>query len=173
MKTLYAPWREPYVVDIAHDKRKEVVDENNCLFCETLKADNDEETQILGRYAHNFIIMNKFPYNAGHILVLPYKHTELLHELDYATTTEMMELAKQASIIIQGELKNEGTNIGINIGRAAGAGIPAHVHLHVLPRWRGDTNFLPVLADVKLVSADMERMYHTFLPYFKKLEANQ
>ncbi len=168
MDKLYAPWREAYVVNTAQDKTKEVLTENSCPFCTALQAQNDQKELILGRYTHNFVIMNRFPYNGGHLMVIPYKHTGNLQELESDATTELMELTKQAASTLQQELKNDGANIGLNLGKAAGAGIPSHIHMHVLPRWFGDTNFLPILADVKLVSTDMEKLYQRLLPYFKK-----
>ena len=168
MDKLYAPWREAYVVNTAHDKTKEVLTTNNCPFCTALEAQDDTKELILARYTHNFVIMNRFPYNGGHLMVIPYKHTGNLQELESEVTAEMMELVKKTALILQTELKNDGTNIGLNLGRASGAGIPSHLHMHVLPRWAGDTGFLTTLADVKLISTDMERLYHRLLPYFKK-----
>ena len=104
-------------------------------------------------------MLNLYPYNAGHLLILPFEHTATLEALPKATRTEIMELTSLCTKILESELKCDGINVGINLGRAAGAGIPSHLHLHVLPRWNGDTNFLPTLADTKQVSFDLKKIY--------------
>ncbi len=159
MKRLYAPWRSTYTEDTARTKN-EGVTEADCIFCNQLKEDNDEKHFIVKRFEHNFILLNRFPYNAGHILILPFVHVTHLHELTKDVRTELIELASQSAQMLQTALQSHGTNFGINIGKAAGAGIPAHVHMHVLPRFTGDTNFLPVLADTKTISFDLQTMYN-------------
>jgi ATP adenylyltransferase len=162
MKTLHAPWREQYVDEINKPQTA-------CIFCEKTKEDSDETNLILGRYKHNFIVMNKYPYNAGHLLVIPFEHIDTLEKLSTEASNEMMDLVKASTVILQKELNNAGTNVGINMGKASGAGIPGHLHAHVLPRWIGDTNFLPALAGAKQVSSDIAKMYKQLKPLFEKI----
>jgi ATP adenylyltransferase len=162
MDTLHAPWREQYV-DETHKPKK------TCIFCENTKEDDDQNNLILGRYEYNFIVMNKYPYNAGHLLVIPFEHIDSIEQLNTEASNEMMRLIKSSTEILRKELKNNGTNIGINMGKASGAGIPGHLHTHILPRWLGDTNFLPVLAGAKQVSSDITKMYKRLKPLFDKI----
>lgn len=168
MKPLYAPWREYYATEVAHDP-KTPQDKNHCVFCAALQENQDEKNLILGRYNHNMIIMNKYPYNGGHLLVIPFEHVARLDVLSSKAYQEMMELARKSITVLEKELNCSGINIGLNLGKAAGAGIPGHLHTHVLPRWLGDTNFLPVLADTKQVSTDMVKMYRQLKPLFVNL----
>ncbi len=162
MDILNAPWRQKYV-EQTHKPRTE------CVFCEILKQDTDQENLVLGRYKHNAVLMNKYPYNAGHLLIIPLDHIDTLEGLTPEARAEMMELASAATGIIGKLFKNQGTNIGINMGKAAGAGIPEHLHTHVVPRWHGDTNFLPVIAGTKQISVDMAEMYQQLKPLFGEL----
>lgn len=169
MDILYAPWRETYATDIAtapHGKETAVSDE--CVFC-TIAAQPEHDTQnfVLKRYQYCFIILNRFPYNAGHLLVIPYAHIRDLPELNQSNQQELISLLSQATNKLQTALGCDGLNIGINMGKAAGAGIPAHLHAHVLPRWNGDTNFLPALAQTKAISFDLSSLYTKLIPYFQ------
>lgn len=115
-------------------------------------------------------MMNRYPYNAGHLLILPLKHTAALSDLTPAARAQLMELTHHCTEILKKVLDAHGVNIGMNLGKAAGAGLPSHLHMHVLPRWRGDTNFLPLLADVKPVSADLQQLFNKLKPYVKKIK---
>lgn len=108
-------------------------------------------------------MLNKYPYNAGHLLILPIKHVASLAELTKEARSELIELQSQSVEILQKTLNNDGANIGINLGKAAGAGIPSHLHIHILPRWQGDTNFMPTIAQTKVISFDLGQ-------YYKKLK---
>ena len=164
MKKMYAPWRTPYI--------KKDHDVNNldqgCVFCTTLKSDSDDKNFVLKRGKNCFVILNLYPYNAGHLLVLPNQHTGSLNELSPETRAEMMELTNQASEALQITLKAQGVNVGLNLGEVAGGGIPDHVHMHVLPRWPHDTNFMPLLANTKMISTDLDEVYSLLKESFKK-----
>ena len=158
MERMYAPWRSEYTVKTVRSKNPDAT-KDECVFC-TISADKkDAENFIIKRGKYNFILLNRFPYNAGHVLVIPYAHTADLDQLPKATRTELMELLCQTSIVLKKALNAEGINVGLNQGKAAGAGIPSHLHFHSLPRWMGDTNFLPVLADTKQISFDLNTIY--------------
>ncbi len=165
MKKLYAPWREKYSTDTTHakyDSTKEV----DCVFCNKFKDPDDNKNYILKRYTHHAILLNLYPYNAGHLLIIPFKHVADLSKLSKAARTELMELMTSSTEIMKSVLDAHGVNIGVNLGKAAGAGIPSHLHIHVLPRYTGDTNFLPTLADTKQISFDLKAMYKTLKKSF-------
>lgn len=168
MKHLYAPWRSEYSQSVAQTKQ-EHTSEEHCTFCIKLKDDNEEHF-ILRRFEHNVVLLNLYPYNAGHLLILPYEHVSTLSELSKAARAELMELTTHSTTILKEILKAHGINIGLNLGRAAGAGIPSHLHMHVLPRFTGDTNFLPILADTKQISFDLKDIYKKLKPSFGTLK---
>jgi ATP adenylyltransferase len=158
MQDLYAPWRNPYAGSL-NTAKQENVTSNECVFCLSIQADDDEKYFILKRYKYCFIILNKYPYNAGHLMVLPLAHEKELHNLSSHVRAEIMEAVSACIKIVEQTLKAEGVNVGLNLGRASGAGIPTHLHFHILPRWIGDTNFLPTLADTKVISFDLKDIY--------------
>jgi ATP adenylyltransferase len=157
MDVLHAPWRENYITDTARDQKK--LNKDECPFCMQVADNNDSEHMILKRYDHCFVVMNKFPYNGGHVLVLPLDHVASLQDLSDETRNELMKATAESDAILSKVLKNDGCNVGINLGKAAGAGIPTHLHIHVIPRWTGDTNFLPTVANVKQISSDTRKIY--------------
>jgi len=150
MERLWAPWRIKY---IKMEKPK------GCIFCEKVKEERDEENLILYRGENAFIIMNAFPYNNGHLMVAPYRHVPTLENLDDDELLEVFKLVNFSLKILRKVMKPDGFNIGVNIGRVAGAGIEEHVHVHVVPRWNGDTNFMPVIADTKVISEGLNETY--------------
>ncbi|CAN5160462.1 HIT domain-containing protein [soil metagenome] len=166
MKDLYAPWRSPYSSSDASHKDANALS-TDCVFCSSAKQDADSTNFILKRYTHCFAILNKYPYNAGHIMVIPYEHVKKLSDVSSEAQHEIISVISQATTIVETHLKAEGINIGLNIGPASGAGIPGHLHWHVLPRWNGDTNFLPTLANTKVISFDLKEIYDLLLPHFK------
>ncbi len=168
MKHLYAPWRSEYTAEVSNGKT-ENAKRDECVFCSMIQKNNDEKHQIFGRFKHNIVMMNHFPYNAGHLLIIPFEHVSTLDQLPQEARIEMMELANASHKILKDVLGAQGINIGINIGKAAGAGIPAHIHMHVLPRFVGDTNFLPALAETKQISFDLNEMYQKLKPAFNKI----
>src|SRR3989338_1487504 len=171
MEMLYAPWREKYTADATHGPQgKDDAPSSICVFCQHLQNKNDKTSFILGRYKRCYVVLNRYPYNGGHLLVLPFEHKSQLSELSSETRNELMELISQSTSILQEELDAKGINIGLNMGKAAGAGIPSHLHFHVLPRWHGDTNFLPTLGNVKPVSVDLETVYKKLKPRFAHLK---
>lgn len=165
MDHLYAPWRKKYVQKIQGDMN---TDNKVCVFCDQLSKKDDETYFVLGRYTHHAILMNLYPYNAGHLLIIPFAHVQSLEELSDDSRTELISLANESICILKKVLNAQGINIGLNLGKAAGAGIPEHLHLHVLPRWVGDTNFLPLLADTKQISVDLHEMYKRLQPAFSQ-----
>jgi len=143
MERLWAPWRLEYVQNA--DKQ------DGCIFCAAAASDDDEGQLVVHRGDHAFVLLNKFPYASGHLLVAPYRHGLNFGDLDEAEILEIHRLGAQGLEALATTYAPEGYNLGWNIGRIAGAGIPDHGHLHVVPRWGGDTNFMPVLADVKVI----------------------
>ena len=143
METLWAPWRIEYILS----KKPQ-----GCIFCTKPRDDNDLGNLILHRGKHHFIIMNAFPYNNGHMMVVPYRHTSTLDGWSTEERAEMMELADLGVTVLKRAMRPDGFNIGINMGQVAGAGIADHIHLHIVPRWNGDTNFMPVLSDTRVIS---------------------
>lgn len=159
MDRLYCPWRSEYVDKEAHTKN-ENSPKDACVFCSQFSISDDKKNLILKRFKNIAIVMNKYPYNAGHLLVLPLEHKSRLADYTKEVRSELIEATNLCVEVLGKALKKpEGFNIGINLGKAAGAGIPAHLHLHVLPRWQGDTNFLPLLGETKQISFDLSKMY--------------
>ena len=152
MNRLYAPWRKSYVTN--KDGKADT-----CVFCEAFAADTDEENFILERSAHSVVMLNRYPYNGGHLLILPQDHCQKLTQLSEAARNDVMALTSKWSGLLESELKVDGLNVGINMGHAGGGGIPQHLHVHVLPRWQSDTSFLPLLSDTKMVSVDLKAVY--------------
>lgn len=143
MDRLWSPWRMEYV--------SSADDQVGCIFCATLDGKEDELTHILHRGEDAFVLLNAFPYNTGHLMVAPTRHVAELSELRPEERSALMELTTSATDIVKKAMNPEGFNVGINLGRAAGAGIPGHVHVHVVPRWAGDTNFMTVTGHAKVL----------------------
>ena len=159
MKVLYCPWRESYSKKVDNAKGVDALREE-CVFCNVVKQkDADDKNYVLKRFDRNLLMLNLYPYNAGHLLIIPYCHTQDLQSLSPAARAEMIEIAARSSELLKNSLGAQGINLGLNQGREAGAGIPSHVHMHVLPRWRGDTNFMPLLAETKHISFDLNTIY--------------
>jgi ATP adenylyltransferase len=152
---IWAPWRLKYVKDASKDSADE------CIFCAKPAEDDDEANLIVHRGERCFVILNLYPYTNGHLMVAPYQHTASLPELDAETTAEMMRLAQQSMRLLEGSYSPHGYNVGFNQGRVAGAGVEHHIHMHVVPRWGGDTNFMPVLADVRVMPQTLDQTYET------------
>ena len=165
MKQLYAPWREQYSSSIAAQGEQA----HSCGFCREFDEHSDDKHFILKRFKHMIVMLNLYPYNAGHLLILPIAHLAHLEELPQEARYELIELTAHSTTIVKKVLGCHGINIGMNLGKAAGAGIPSHLHLHVLPRFTGDTNFLPVLADTKQISFDLKKMYERLKPSFEAI----
>ncbi len=162
MKRLYSPWRSLYIQSFKEAKKSK-----RCLFCRIAKENKDAENLVVWRGDYCYLVMNLYPYNSGHMMIVPYKHTPDLGALSDVEYSEMMKTAVKAMQALDKVSKPQGFNFGANLGRAAGAGIDEHLHFHVVPRWSGDTNFMPVLADVKLISEDLKK---TWKELRKKIE---
>ncbi|MBV8661270.1 MAG: HIT domain-containing protein [Candidatus Dependentiae bacterium] len=168
MDILYAPWRDKY---INHSKKQSSSSDEACVFCEkNAEKDPDKQEFVLKKTKHAFIILNLYPYNGGHLLILPHKHVANLEDLSKAARAELMELVSASITIVKKVLNAEGINAGLNLGRASGAGIPGHLHFHVVPRWFGDTSFITTIGHTKNVSVDLERIYNDLKPAFQALE---
>jgi ATP adenylyltransferase len=134
-----------------------------CVFCQALKQEDGPGNLIVHRDKTTFVILNRYPYTSGHLMVIPYQHTSSLLDLDPATRAEMFELAARCTQVLRQVYGAQGFNIGANIGAAAGAGIKEHVHLHVVPRWDGDTNFMSSLGDTRVLPEALEESYQRIL----------
>ena len=150
---IWAPDRFKYVKDASKDIEEE------CIFCVKPLAEDDEANLIVHRGEHCFVILNLFPYTNGHLMVAPYEHVGRLQDLPAETLAEMMSMAQLAMNRLEDVYDPHGYNVGFNQGRAAGAGFEHHIHLHVVPRWGGDTNFMPVIADTKVMPQSLEQSY--------------
>jgi ATP adenylyltransferase len=154
VKRIWAGWRMKYV---AGDKP------HKCVFCEKVQADDDAANRVLCRGDRTALVLNLYPYTNGHLLVVPYVHVGDLVDLDEETLAEMMRMAAKGVRLIRTAMSPDGFNVGLNLGRAAGAGIEDHVHIHIVPRWQGDTNFMPVLGDVRVIPEWLDDTYQKLL----------
>ncbi len=148
---IWAPWRLRYVKDA--NKSSE------CVFCTKPELGDDREALIVHRGERCFVILNLYPYTSGHLMVMPFEHLGRLQDIDPEITAEMMDLAQQAMRRMEEVYAPEGFNVGLNQGRVAGAGVEGHIHLHVVPRWAGDNNYMPVLADTRVMPQSLEESY--------------
>ena len=153
MQRIWAPWRLDYVKDASKDSELE------CIFCSKPAEDDDEANLIVHRGGRCFVILNKFPYTNGHLMVAPYEHVAELQGLDDQTMAEIMSLAQRGIGALERSYAPHGYNVGFNQGRVAGAGVEHHIHLHVVPRWGGDTNFMPVIADTRVMPQTLEQSF--------------
>ncbi len=150
MEQLWAPWRIRYILG---EK------ETGCIFCRKSQEAGDVKNHILIRERNCFAILNRFPYNPGHLMVAPYKHTGELDDLSEQELSELMALTRRGKQLLAKAMKPDGFNIGINLGRSAGAGMPNHVHMHIVPRWNNDSNYMPVIADTRVVPQALDELY--------------
>jgi len=155
MKHLWSPWRLEYLTAPKTE---------GCIFCHALQSDEDRQNLLLLRGERGFLLLNRFPYNNGHFMVAPCAHVPSLEDLDAATLTELMLLLNRGLAALRATMQPDGFNIGVNLGRVAGAGIVDHVHIHAVPRWLGDTNFMPVIGDMRVVP-------ETWLQTYDRLKA--
>jgi ATP adenylyltransferase len=150
MKRLWTPWRINYIRAPAP---------TGCIFCDKPQENKDAENFILFRGKLNFVILNIYPYNPGHLMVVPYRHLGRLEDMSAAERGEHYELVTRAVSILREGCRTENFNIGMNLGRTAGAGIDNHIHTHVVPRWNGDSNFMPVVGETRIISESLEDIY--------------
>jgi ATP adenylyltransferase len=155
---LWSPWRYDY---IKADKKENTTDSSGCVFCDVLESPvSDEEKFILHRAGHNFVILNIYPYTSGHIMVIPYEHFSELTQASKETTDEFMDLTKKYQGIIQEVYQPQGINLGMNLGKAAGAGVEEHFHMHILPRWIGDANFMTAIGQTRTIPESLKDTYN-------------
>jgi ATP adenylyltransferase len=159
MKYIWAPWRIEYI---------RAAKPAGCILCDKPKENKDTENYILYRGKQNFIMLNFYPYNPGHLLVAPYRHTGNLEELTESERNEHFKLVSRSIVVLKEALKPAGLNIGANLGRVAGAGIEDHFHSHIVPRWQGDTNYITVLGDVRVIPQALTDSYKTLAGKFKR-----
>ncbi|MCK4631946.1 MAG: HIT domain-containing protein [candidate division Zixibacteria bacterium] len=159
-KMIWAPWRAAFILG-----KKE----KGCIFCKRLKMKDSVKNLILFRGEKNFVILNKFPYNTGHTLVVPNRHTGQIEKLNADEAAEFFDLVRKSVTAIKKALKPDSMNLGMNLGRGSGAGIPGHVHMHIVPRWQGDTNFMPVIGKTNVISVPLEPVYDALRKEFSRL----
>jgi len=158
---LWSPWRSKYIAS-GVDAQSEI-----CVFCRMAEDPaNDEANFVVHRGTHNFVALNLYPYITGHLLVIPYQHVDSLSSAAKEITDELMDLTKRAQVAIQEVYSPNGMNLGMNLGAAAGAGIVNHIHLHILPRWAGDTNFMTTVAEARVLPESLETTYSKLRPRF-------
>ncbi len=155
IKRIWAPWRVPYITQI-------IKKEKGCIFCKLGKSKKDKNNLIFIRTEHCFAVLNLYPYNNGHTLVVPNRHVKDLSKLRSDETTDLFALLNYTKSLLDAVMHPDGYNIGMNIGRAAGAGVPGHIHIHIVPRWSGDANFMPVVSNTKVISQSLKAL-HTML----------
>ncbi|MCY0868750.1 MAG: HIT domain-containing protein [Desulfurococcus sp.] len=154
MEVLWNPWRYEYIKRF----KDESISREECLFCR-LKDMSDDEAYVVYRGRYSYIVLNAYPYNSGHVMIAPYEHAGSLEDLPDEVLLEMLQLVKLSMKAIRVAFNPDGFNIGVNVGRAAGAGVPGHVHIHVVPRWVGDTNFMSVISGVKTLPVSLRETY--------------
>jgi ATP adenylyltransferase len=151
MDYLWTPWRYRYIADASKDE--------GCIFCDALAANDDSKALIVFRGPKTFVILNRFPYTSGHVMIVPYAHVADLPDADPDTLAEMMRLAQRVQAALEKTYHPQGFNLGMNLGRAAGAGVTGHLHLHVLPRWAGDANFMTVIGETRVEPEDLSTTF--------------
>ena len=159
MDHLWSPWRYRYV------QREEPA--GTCIFCQKPSEGKDEENFIVYRGRHNFALLNVYPYTTGHLLIAPYEHVARLADTAEETLTEMILLARRAERHLQSVYRPSGLNLGMNLGESAGAGIAGHIHLHILPRWHGDVNFMTTIAETRVLPESLEATYEKLVKAFR------
>jgi ATP adenylyltransferase len=151
MNHLWSPWRMKY---IENNEKEEA-----CIFCNAHAKQDSAANLIAFRGERAFVILNRYPYTSGHLMVIPFQHVSTLEELDPPTRAEIMELTSQCITVLRKTYRPQGFNMGANIGEAAGAGLPGHIHIHIVPRWNGDTNFMSALGETRVLPESIEDTY--------------
>ncbi len=160
MDRIWAPWRVKYITKILKE-------DHSCVFCKILKEKKDAKNYIVARTKFCFSVLNIYPYNNGHLLLLPYRHVDDLTKLTKDERNDLFDLLDKSRAVLDATVKPQGYNVGMNLGRLAGAGFPGHLHIHVVPRWKGDANFMPVIAETKIISQSLKAL-HKKLSYAYK-----
>lgn len=162
MDKLWAPWRATYVTKIIGKER-------GCIFCKICREKKqDKKNFVIARGQHAFAVLNIYPYNNGHVMIVPNRHISDTAELNKAERDDFMDLSEEVKRLLKKVVKAQGFNIGINLGKEAGAGFPGHVHMHIVPRWRGDVNFMPVTAHTKVLSQSLIEVHRQLVDAYKK-----
>jgi ATP adenylyltransferase len=161
MERLWSPWRRAFVEGAADNSS------NACFLCAAPAAHDDRAKHILTRAESVYALLNLYPYNSGHLMVAPYAHTGDLANLDPSVAGDLMRVTQRGVAALQRAYQPDGFNVGMNLGKAAGAGVPDHLHVHVVPRWNGDTNFMPVLAETKVLPETLDQTYERLEPFFR------
>jgi len=161
MKRLWAPWRMEYILDEKKHRR--------CLFCCILEEKKDKKNLILYRARGCFVLMNKYPYNNGHLMVVPNIHTSTFEGLSDDVLFELIKTVRLSVDVIKKALSPDGFNLGLNFGKVAGAGMESHMHIHIVPRWTGDTDSMPIIAETRVMPEHLSRTYTKLYRFFKKI----
>jgi ATP adenylyltransferase len=161
MEYLWTPWRSTYM--------KEKKDKAKCIFCEAAASAQDAQNLVVYRGESCFVLLNRYPYTSGHLMIAPYRHVSRLTAVDEATTAEMMRFVRLAETALQEAYSPDGLNLGMNLGEAAGAGIEQHIHMHVLPRWKGDANFMTSVGETRIIPEMLEETYRKVHEAFGRL----
>jgi len=151
---LWAPWRNAYISQV-----RARGEGRRCIFCTAKRSRADRRHHVVARGRWVFALLNRFPYNNGHVMIAPYRHVGTLRDIRTAEWDELLKMLRDVTRRLDRTLRPHGFNLGLNVGRVAGAGIPGHLHVHLVPRWQGDTNFMPVLAGAKVVSQSLDDLY--------------
>lgn len=165
MRRLFASWRMKYIT--RGEKQP------GCVFCNAHAEPNDPDRLVVHVADHAIVLLNKFPYTSGHVMVAPIQHVASLHELTDEARSEIMALINESVLVLTDVYKPEGFNIGANVGKAAGAGIPTHLHFHIVPRWNGDTNFMTAVGETRVLPEDLSQTHKKILAGFEKRNANK
>ena len=166
MNRLWAPWRKAY---IRPSNRKD----RGCLFCRLLKENQDFKNFIVKRTPASFSVLNLFPYNNGHAMIVPRRHVDSVRALSASEKLDWLALTDEILAALKKALKPQGFNVGINVGKVGGAGVPQHLHLHIVPRWEGDTNFMPVIGETKVISESLRSVYESLVKILKPNSAQK
>jgi ATP adenylyltransferase len=160
MEHLWTPWRSTY---IKADKQK-----GRCVFCDAIADSDDQKNLIVRRGKHSFVILNRYPYTSGHLMIAPYAHVSRLNDAPLEAVDEIVLFTRQSEVVLEEAYRPDGINLGMNLGHAAGAGIAEHIHMHVLPRWVGDANFMTSVADTRVIPESLEETYSKLKQAFDK-----
>jgi ATP adenylyltransferase len=161
VERLWTPWRQAYIEGNSAERS------GQCFLCVAPTGDDDRARFILLRAKHVFALLNLYPYNSGHLMIAPYEHTGDFAHLDADTASELTAITQRSVDALQKAYQPDAFNIGMNLGKAAGAGVPDHLHVHVVPRWVADTNFMPIVAETKVLPESLGQTYERLAPYFK------
>jgi len=166
MNKLWSPWRSKYI-----DSIKDKSNSNECVLCRTAKLEvSDSENLLIEKGKHTYTVLNLYPYNSGHLMIVPIRHTNKFSSFSVEENAEIMQKLQLAEKILKIILSPEGFNIGANLGKVSGAGLDEHIHFHIVPRWNGDTNFMPVLGEVKVISQDLLETKKKLLEAYSKIK---